>query len=106
MATNLSQKPPCEPVPGIIERIRTHSRTTPLAPTVEAIDDFYNGPDRSFRGVNIWTKGSKCRCITGRQEERGHVWYWTIRGEGSSNGSREYAIRADKIVRAEGWEIV
>lgn len=87
-----------------------------IAPTVKAIDDWMaqeaaNKPtdavyanDYDQYGVNIWTKASQGRCITSRATDaRGAVWYWTIRGEGSSNGSREYAIRADKITRAEAY---
>jgi hypothetical protein len=90
-----------------------------LAPTVEAIDawlaleklnkpaDAYYATEYDQYGVNIYTKASAARCITSRVvDQYGHVHYWTIRGEGSSNGCREYAIRADRIVRAEGWIVV
>lgn len=86
-----------------------------LAPTVEAIDAWRdqektNKPEGAVfateydqYGVNIWTKASHARCVTSRVEHNGEVYYWTIRGEGSSNGGRDYAIRAADIVRAEGW---
>lgn len=86
-----------------------------IAPTVAAIDAWRaqtekNKPEGAIYandydqyGVNIWTKGSMCRYITSRGEHKGRVYYWTIRGEGSSNGSRDTAIWADDIVRAEGW---
>lgn len=97
---------------------------TKLAPTVEAIDAWLArqtfrgyGPDgvwvdSPIYGVNIWTKGSRCRCIVSRfvgGGERGGrpgvVYYETIRGEGSSNGCRHTFIAAPDIVRAEGWTV-
>jgi hypothetical protein len=94
--------------------------TEKIAPTVEAIDAWRARQKREPKiigdteyqmmigdhyEVNIWTKSSACRCITRRVEHDGKVWYWTIKGEGSSNGCREYEIPADKIVRAEGWMV-
>ncbi len=93
---------------------------TPPAPTIEAIDnwlaqaDFEDKGDglrhhvagTSIYGANIWTKAGSCRCITSKAHwTDGSCGYWTIRGEGSSNGGRETAIPASKIVRAEGWII-
>lgn len=87
----------------------------PIAPTVEAIDAWIaqekaNKPEAAYYaneydsyGVNIWTKASQARCITSKtRDQYGNVWYHTIKGEGSSNGCREYPIAADKIVRAVG----
>jgi hypothetical protein len=86
----------------------------PITPTVEGIDAWRaqteaNKPEGAYYAndydqymVDIWTKASRARCVTSRVEHNGHIWYWTIKGEGSSNGCREYAIRADKIVRAVG----
>lgn len=91
----------------------------PIAPTVEAIEAWRaqeqaNKPagavfanEYDHYGVNIWTKAGSCRCITG-QLGRGIIngadvdGYWTIRGEGSSNGGRETWVPAYKIVRAVG----
>lgn len=94
----------------------------PIAPTVEAIDEWLaqeaaNKPDGAVfaheydqYGVNIWTKAGSCRCITGKQHGLGSTngytdrpGYWTIRGEGSSNGGRDTWVFAHKIVRAVGW---
>ncbi len=88
-----------------------------LAPTVEAIDEWIargkseaDRPGRPSYGVNVKTKAGSWRAITGpscKVELEGRVWYWTIRGEGSSNEGREMAIRAtiraDRITQAEGW---
>jgi cytochrome c2 len=79
----------------------------PIAPTVEAIDAWrerskgHSEPGDLHYGVNIWTKAGSCRCITSRGENAHGVYYWTIRGEGSSNGCRETYIYADRIYRAE-----
>lgn len=87
----------------------------PIAPTVEVIDEWlalekkhkpegahYATEYASF-GVNIWTKASQSRCIASKvRDQYGKTWYWTIKGEGSSNGCRKYAIPEDKIVRAVG----
>jgi hypothetical protein len=51
-------------------------------------------------------KAGSWRAITApscKVEEHGFTWYWTIRGEGSSNEGRDTAIRADRITQAEGW---
>ena len=95
----------------------SENRAIPLAPTVEAIDSWRaqekHGPDGSHRywldgpayGVDIRTKASEWRCITSAVEHQGERHYWTIKGEGSSNGCREYAIPASKITQARGWKI-
>lgn len=90
----------------------TESAYQPIAPTVSAIDEWLGREARSIHagrptyGVNVKTKAGSWRAITGpscKVEEHGFVWYWTIRGEGSSNEGRETAIRADRITQAEGW---
>jgi hypothetical protein len=78
----------------------------PMEPTAEAIDAW-----RAQRGENGWpsygvdikTKSGSWRCITERVEENGHIWYWTICGEGSSNEGRETPIRADQITQARKY---
>lgn len=100
--------------------------TTPLAPTVEAIDEWlgrtqpradgsYHANDESWM-VDVRTKSGQWRCITMRHSGSGigrhgqpELGYWTIRGEGSSNGSRETWIFGYQIVEARGhhfpaWE--
>ena len=60
----------------------------PMEPTAEAIDAWRaQGGENGWPsyGVDIKTKSGSWRCITERVEEHGHIWYWTIRGEGSSN---------------------
>lgn len=93
--------------------------TTKLAPTVDVIDAWlartkkFNADgsqkfatEYAHYGVNIWTKGSRARCITDRVVSvEGLVGYDTIVGEGSSNGSRHYIIWAPQIIRAEGWVV-
>jgi hypothetical protein len=87
-----------------------HPRTQPLAPTTEAIDAWRakqpRNPDGSTDGhgehymVDIKTKAGSWRCVTSAVMHRGERYYWTIRGEGSSNGCRETAIPASKITQA------
>ena len=89
----------------------------PIAPTLEAIEawraqektnkpaDAVFAKDYDQYGVNVWTKSGSCRCIVGGVglgpgELPG---YWTIRGEGSSNGGRDTWVLVHKIVRAVGW---
>ena len=99
------------------------SESTKLAPTVEAIDAWLaleeanKPPGAVFAteydnyGVDIRTKAGRWRCITMRQHGMG-LWrgadvpgYWTIRGEGSSNGCRETWVEVPRIVEARGWRI-
>jgi hypothetical protein len=92
------------------------SAQEPLAPTVEAIDEWLarearqgygeHKPGEPSYGVNVKSKSGRWRCISGpscKVEEHGHIWYWTIRGEGKSSEGRDIAIRADRITQAEGW---
>lgn len=90
---------------------------TKLAPTAEAIDAWMAKekkfwPDGTQKyateyaeyGVNVWTKSSRARCITTRVvSNEGVVGYWTIVGEGSSNGCRRYIVWEPQIIKAEGW---
>ena len=103
----------------------TEHTTTPLAPTAEAINGWLSRqprrPDGSHHAndetymVDIRTKAGSWRCIVSQPGGRGYVdgiddyGWWTIRGEGSSNGSRETWIPARKVVAARGhylpaWE--
>lgn len=88
----------------------------PIAPTVEAIAAWRAQTGKTYRhenghetpdsfGVNVWTKSGSCRCIVGGGGlgDGDLPGYWTIRGEGSSNGGRDTWIPAHKIVRAVGW---
>lgn len=81
----------------------------PIAPTAEAIDDWIarRGSSNGWPsyGVNIRTKSGSWRCITGRGENRRGIYYWTIRGEGSSNGGRDTHIYVTQIVAAQGFVI-
>jgi hypothetical protein len=95
------------------------STTTKLAPTVEAIDEWLGRQkpraDGSFHAndatymVDVRTKAGSWRCITMRHSALGFVdgidgpGWWTIRGEGSSNGSRETWVPARKVVEARGY---
>ncbi len=92
----------------------------PIAPTVEAIDAWLAQTEKhkpegaifateyDHYGVNVWTKAGSCRCIAGHSGGHGmgiyngvdSPGYWTIRGEGSSNGGRDTWVWAHKIVRA------
>jgi hypothetical protein len=99
------------------------SQSTKLAPTVEAIDAWLalqeanKPPGARFAneydqyGVDVRTKAGSWRNVTMRQHGMGIVngvdapGYWTIRGEGSSNGGRETWISAPHIVQARGWRI-
>ena len=92
----------------------------PIAPTVTAIDEWMaqeeaNKPEGAVFAtdydnymVNIWTKAGSCRCITSKQHGMGiesgidRPGWWTIRGEGSSNGCRETWVSAHRVVRAVG----
>jgi hypothetical protein len=86
------------------------SEDTRLTPTMEAIDawiartehDPKTGHIRSWCDdsymVDIRTKSGRWRCITSKRGDG----YWTIRGEGSSNGCRETWVPADRIVEARG----
>lgn len=95
------------------QNLPSHVRNVKLAPTADAIDAWraqtvqykdgahYSTDYASFM-VNIRTKAGRWRCVTSRIEHNGETYYWTIRGEGSSNGCRETAIREGDIVAAMG----
>ncbi len=97
-------------------------KTIPLAPTAEAVNDWlgreqrrpdgsHHANDESFM-VDVRTKAGSWRCITspaggkgiGRHGYEDYGW-WTIRGEGSSNGCRETWISAGQIVAARGHHL-
>lgn len=82
----------------------TRTYEEPIAPTVEAIEawraqEAANKPDGAVfateydqYGVNVWTKAGGCRCIVGGGgfDSSGARGWWTIRGEGSSNGRQRH----------------
>ena len=54
-------------------------------------------------GLYVRTKSGSWRCVhssSGIGNGTGRRGYWTIRGEGSSNGGRDTWVWADKIVQA------
>jgi len=77
---------------------------TKLAPTKEAINA-HRATDTSHYGVAIRTKRGSWRCVvaTARNAYGDDLGYWTIAGEGSSNGSRRTFIRYDEVVEARGY---
>ena len=91
---------PCEACGGL----DIHAQ--PLAPTVEAVDEWLNQPHVRTgwpsHMVDIRTKSGQWRCVhsSSGEDSRGRRGWWTIRGEGSSNGGRETWVYADKIVQA------
>jgi hypothetical protein len=96
-------------------------REIKLKPTREAIDtwlsltqlnrseDAVYVTEYTHFGVDIRTKAGSWRCIISGQAGLGitssgieDYGYWTIRGEGSSNGSRETWIFVKDVVAARG----